>query len=50
MIILSMRQVQYSMYELFDTLTLLSNGYLVYHGPAGDDAVQYFKNLGESSV
>ncbi|XP_065906226.1 broad substrate specificity ATP-binding cassette transporter ABCG2-like [Dysidea avara] len=45
-ITLSMHQAQYSMYELFDTLTLLSNGYLVYHGPAGDTALQYFKNLG----
>ncbi|XP_065906221.1 broad substrate specificity ATP-binding cassette transporter ABCG2-like isoform X2 [Dysidea avara] len=45
-IILSIHQSQYSVYELFDTLTLLSNGYLVYHGPAGDTALQYFKNLG----
>jgi len=45
-LILSLRQAQYSAYELFDTLTLLSSGYMVYHGPAGDIALQYFKNLG----
>jgi len=45
-LILSMHLAQYCMYELFDTLTLLSNGYMVYHGPAGDTALQYFKNLG----
>ncbi|XP_065906229.1 broad substrate specificity ATP-binding cassette transporter ABCG2-like [Dysidea avara] len=45
-IIISIHQPRYSIYKLFDTLTLLSKGELVYHGIAGDFALQYFNSLG----
>ncbi|XP_041115577.1 broad substrate specificity ATP-binding cassette transporter ABCG2-like [Polyodon spathula] len=44
-IILSIHQPRYSIYRLFDSLTLLSSGKLVYHGPA-QNALDYFKNIG----
>ncbi|MGH0132134.1 UNVERIFIED_CONTAM: hypothetical protein FKN15_049995 [Acipenser sinensis] len=44
-IILSIHQPRYSIYRLFDSLTLLSSGNLVYHGPARN-ALDYFKNIG----
>ena len=34
------------MYKLFDTVSVLSKGYMVYHGPAGDSPLQYFNNHG----
>jgi len=45
-VIMSLRQAQYSMYNLFNTLTLLSRGQVVYHGPAGEVAVDYFRDNG----
>ncbi|KAG1940411.1 broad substrate specificity ATP-binding cassette transporter ABCG2-like [Pimephales promelas] len=44
-IILSIHQPRYSIYRLFDSLTLLVGGRLVYHGPA-QDALQYFSEIG----
>uniref|UniRef100_A0A671WG21 Broad substrate specificity ATP-binding cassette transporter ABCG2 n=1 Tax=Sparus aurata TaxID=8175 RepID=A0A671WG21_SPAAU len=44
-IILSIHQPRYSIYRLFDTLTLLVNGKMVYHGPA-PNALDYFANIG----
>ncbi|CAL9700018.1 unnamed protein product [Knipowitschia caucasica] len=44
-IIMSIHQPRYSIYRLFDTLTLLVNGKLVYHGPA-PSAMDYFANIG----
>ncbi|XP_051737150.1 broad substrate specificity ATP-binding cassette transporter ABCG2 [Ctenopharyngodon idella] len=44
-IILSIHQPRYSIYRLFDSLTLLVGGRLVYHGPA-QDALQYFSQIG----
>ncbi|XP_053499308.1 broad substrate specificity ATP-binding cassette transporter ABCG2 isoform X1 [Ictalurus furcatus] len=44
-IILSIHQPRYSIYRLFDTLTLLVSGRQVYHGPA-QSALDYFSNIG----
>ncbi len=44
-IIMSIHQPRYSIYRLFDSLTLLANGKQVYHGPA-QDALGYFANIG----
>ena len=44
-IILSIHQPRYSIFRLFDTLTLLSLGHLVYHGPF-NKALPYFETLG----
>ncbi|XP_008289860.1 ATP-binding cassette sub-family G member 2 [Stegastes partitus] len=46
-IIFSIHQPRYSIYKLFDTLTLLVNGKLVYHGSA-PDALEYFISSGFS--
>ncbi|KAI1883625.1 hypothetical protein AGOR_G00233500 [Albula goreensis] len=44
-IIMSIHQPRYSIYRLFDSLTLLVSGKQVYHGPA-QDALDYFANIG----
>ncbi|XP_037335811.2 broad substrate specificity ATP-binding cassette transporter ABCG2 isoform X1 [Pungitius pungitius] len=44
-IILSIHQPRYSIYRLFDSLTLLVNGKQVFHGPA-QSALEYFSNIG----
>ncbi|KAK7129482.1 hypothetical protein R3I94_017635 [Phoxinus phoxinus] len=44
-IILSIHQPRYSIYRLFDSLTLLVGGRTVYHGPA-QEALQYFSEIG----
>ncbi|XP_062334246.1 broad substrate specificity ATP-binding cassette transporter ABCG2d [Osmerus eperlanus] len=44
-IILSIHQPRYSIYRLFDTLTLLVSGKMVYHGP-GKNALDYFADIG----
>lgn len=44
-IILSIHQPRYSIYRLFDNLTLLVNGKQVYHGPA-PEALEYFAGIG----
>lgn len=44
-IILSIHQPRYSIYRLFDSLTLLVNGNQVYHGPA-QTALEYFSDIG----
>ncbi|XP_065906213.1 broad substrate specificity ATP-binding cassette transporter ABCG2-like isoform X1 [Dysidea avara] len=44
-IIMSIHQPRYSIYKLFDSLTLMSRGRLVYHGPA-DNALNYFSDIG----
>lgn len=44
-IILSIHQPRYSIYRLFDNLTLLVNGKQVYHGPA-PEALNYFSDIG----
>uniref|UniRef100_A0A3B4FVK5 ABC-type xenobiotic transporter n=1 Tax=Pundamilia nyererei TaxID=303518 RepID=A0A3B4FVK5_9CICH len=43
-IIMSIHQPRYSIYRLFDTLTLLVGGKMVYHGPA-PNALEYFFSL-----
>lgn len=45
-IIMSIHQPRYSIYRLFDTLTLLVSGKTVYHGPA-PNALDYFANIGD---
>ncbi|XP_060887646.1 broad substrate specificity ATP-binding cassette transporter ABCG2 [Labrus mixtus] len=44
-IILSIHQPRYSIYRLFDSLTLLVNGKQVYHAPA-HSALDYFSDIG----
>ncbi|XP_051008252.1 broad substrate specificity ATP-binding cassette transporter ABCG2 [Acomys russatus] len=44
-IIFSIHQPRYSIFKLFDTLTLLASGKLVFHGPA-QEALQYFASAG----
>ncbi|XP_061524991.1 broad substrate specificity ATP-binding cassette transporter ABCG2 [Phycodurus eques] len=44
-IILSIHQPRYSIYRLFDSLTLLVNGKQVYHGLA-ESALNYFSEIG----
>uniref|UniRef100_A0A4W4DT49 ABC transporter domain-containing protein n=1 Tax=Electrophorus electricus TaxID=8005 RepID=A0A4W4DT49_ELEEL len=44
-IILSIHQPRYSIYRLFDSLTLLAGGRQVYHGPA-QNALDYFTDVG----
>uniref|UniRef100_A0A7M4F320 Broad substrate specificity ATP-binding cassette transporter ABCG2 n=1 Tax=Crocodylus porosus TaxID=8502 RepID=A0A7M4F320_CROPO len=44
-IVFSIHQPRYSIFKLFDTLTLLASGRLLYHGPA-QTAMQYFKSIG----
>ncbi|XP_034425208.1 broad substrate specificity ATP-binding cassette transporter ABCG2-like isoform X1 [Hippoglossus hippoglossus] len=44
-IILSIHQPRYSIYRLFDSLTLLVTGKQVYHGPA-QSVLEYFSDIG----
>uniref|UniRef100_UPI0009B3C176 ATP-binding cassette sub-family G member 2-like n=1 Tax=Monopterus albus TaxID=43700 RepID=UPI0009B3C176 len=44
-IILSIHQPRYSIYRLFDSLTLLVTGKQVYHGPA-QSTLDYFSDIG----
>ncbi|XP_075716828.1 broad substrate specificity ATP-binding cassette transporter ABCG2 isoform X1 [Rhinoderma darwinii] len=44
-IIFSIHQPRYSIFRLFDTLTLLAGGKMLYHGPS-DYALDYFTQLG----
>ncbi|XP_072351365.1 broad substrate specificity ATP-binding cassette transporter ABCG2 isoform X1 [Scyliorhinus torazame] len=44
-IIFSIHQPRYSIFKLFDSLTLLASGRLVYHGPA-PEALGYFSGIG----
>ncbi|XP_078080437.1 broad substrate specificity ATP-binding cassette transporter ABCG2-like [Mustelus asterias] len=44
-IIFSIHQPQYFIFKLFDSLTLLVNGRMVYHGPS-KTALQYFSFIG----
>uniref|UniRef100_A0A4W6BLW7 ATP-binding cassette, sub-family G (WHITE), member 2a n=1 Tax=Lates calcarifer TaxID=8187 RepID=A0A4W6BLW7_LATCA len=46
-IILSIHQPRYSIYRLFDSLTLLVTGKQVYHGPA-QNALEYFSDIGHT--
>ncbi|XP_039594323.1 broad substrate specificity ATP-binding cassette transporter ABCG2-like [Polypterus senegalus] len=44
-IIFSIHQPRYSIFKLFDSLTLLAIGRVIYHGPA-QSALQYFHSIG----
>ncbi|XP_061439042.1 broad substrate specificity ATP-binding cassette transporter ABCG2-like [Rhineura floridana] len=44
-IIFSIHQPRYSIFRLFDKLTLLAAGRMLYHGPA-QNALEYFKSIG----
>ncbi|XP_042324674.1 broad substrate specificity ATP-binding cassette transporter ABCG2-like [Sceloporus undulatus] len=44
-IIFSIHQPRYSIFRLFDKLTLLAAGRMLYHGPA-QNAIDYFKSIG----
>ena len=45
-IIFSIHQPRFAIYKLFDTVTLLSEGKLVYHGEASQ-TLAYFASIGE---
>ncbi len=45
-VIMSIHQPRYSIFKLFDTLTLLSLGNMVYHGIA-NEALDYFNGIGQ---
>ena len=47
-VIMSIHQPRYSIFKLFDSLTMLSLGNLVYHGPTSQ-ALIYFNNLGNTA-
>ena len=49
-VVMSIHQPRYSIYKLFDTITLMSLGNIVYHGTAGETALQYFSGLGEFAM
>ncbi|NXN79038.1 ABCG2 protein, partial [Bombycilla garrulus] len=44
-IIFSIHQPRYSIFRLFDSLTLLAAGRVLYHGPA-QQAIEYFQSIG----
>ncbi|XP_067828425.1 broad substrate specificity ATP-binding cassette transporter ABCG2c [Heptranchias perlo] len=44
-IIFSIHQPRYSIYRLFDYITLMSKGEVIYQGPGGE-TIDYFKGLG----
>ncbi|XP_074010529.1 broad substrate specificity ATP-binding cassette transporter ABCG2 [Numenius arquata] len=44
-IIFSIHQPRYSIFRLFDNLTLLAAGRVLYHGPA-QNAIEYFQSVG----
>ena len=44
-VVMSIHQPRSSIYQLFDQLVLLAEGRLVYGGPAGKSAVEYFSKL-----
>ncbi|XP_074849744.1 broad substrate specificity ATP-binding cassette transporter ABCG2-like [Carettochelys insculpta] len=44
-IIFSIHQPRYSIFRLFDNLTLLAEGRILYHGPA-QNAIDYFSSIG----
>uniref|UniRef100_A0A8C0IIM5 Broad substrate specificity ATP-binding cassette transporter ABCG2 n=1 Tax=Bubo bubo TaxID=30461 RepID=A0A8C0IIM5_BUBBB len=44
-IIFSIHQPRYSIFRLFDNLTLLATGRVLYHGPA-QHAIEYFQSIG----
>ncbi|NWX72087.1 ABCG2 protein, partial [Alca torda] len=44
-IIFSIHQPRYSIFRLFDNLTLLAAGRVLYHGPA-QDSIEYFQSIG----
>ncbi|VDP87727.1 unnamed protein product [Echinostoma caproni] len=45
-IVFSIHQPKYSIYRLFDRLTLIANGQMIYHGPAGRNPIDYFRRFG----
>ncbi|XP_004848107.1 ATP-binding cassette sub-family G member 2-like isoform X2 [Heterocephalus glaber] len=47
-IIFSIHQPRYSIFKLFDSLTLLASGKLMFHGPA-QEAMEYFASAGYHS-
>ncbi len=44
-IILSIHQPKYSIFRLFDNLTIICSGRIAYHGPA-DQTLNYFRSIG----
>ncbi|CAO2639106.1 ATP-binding cassette sub-family G member 3, partial [Lemmus lemmus] len=44
-IIFSINRPQYSIFRLFDSLTLVASGKIMFHGPA-QEALEYFKSAG----
>lgn len=48
-IIFSIHQPRYSIFRLFDSLTLLAAGRMLYHGPA-QQTIGYFQSIGEHNA
>uniref|UniRef100_A0A8D2J0F9 ABC transporter domain-containing protein n=1 Tax=Varanus komodoensis TaxID=61221 RepID=A0A8D2J0F9_VARKO len=48
-IIFSIHQPRYSIFKLFDSLTLLALGKVLYHGPA-KEALEYFTSIGKLAL
>ncbi|CAH8853705.1 unnamed protein product [Trichobilharzia szidati] len=45
-VVFSIHQPKYSIYRLFDRLTILSGGQMIYHGPADKSPIVYFESCG----
>ena len=48
-VVMSIHQPRYSIFKLFDTLTLLSQGRLIYHGQSSN-SLTYFNTLGKKGL
>ena len=48
-VVLSIHQPRYSIFKLFKSLTLLSRGKVVFHGPA-KKTLSYFDRIGEVEI
>lgn len=46
---MSIHQPRYSIFKLFDNLTLLSHGKIVYHGPS-KHSLKYFERIGKDII
>ena len=46
-VIFSIHQPRYSIFKLFDNVTLMSRGSILYAGPPGEHMLKYFEDLGQ---
>ncbi|CAH8524416.1 unnamed protein product [Schistosoma turkestanicum] len=45
-VVFTIHQPKYSIYRLFDRLTIISDGQMIYHGPSGQTPIVHFENCG----